>query len=367
MATAEEQSRDFTAATSSGRRLAFLDVLRGLAALAVLFQHMYQGLSPAFSTFTQQWFNFGAFGVALFFLVSGFIIPASLEKHRSLREFWKGRFFRLFPLYLFVLLVVIITDRLHLTPTMDPACHPQAWCIAANTTMMEEYLGVGPILAVAWTLGLEMVFYILCSLAFALGWLRHSRALVLWCSGALLVLTGLGLLVHRSYPAGRFGLLATCFLGTLLYRVYKGVARTRDLWVLLPLWLALLAGFWLRYAVYPSHAELPDFRFSMASVTFSWAGAYLLFLTLFALRSAATFPRPLEWLGKISYSFYLNSDYIPPVLMMGNPLGVHTQLLLVAIVVLVLLVVSAATYYGIERPAMRLGRTSAHRKTLMVA
>ena len=228
MPTVEEQGKDFTAVTSSGRRLAFLDVLRGLAALAVLFQHLYQGLSPAFNVFSQHWLNFGAFGVALFFLVSGFIIPASLEKHRSLREFWRGRLFRLFPLYLFVLIVVLITDAKHLTPTMDPGCHPRLWCIAANTTMMEEYVDVGPILAVAWTLGLEMVFYILCSVAFALGWLRHSRALVLWSSGVLLVLTGAGLLSHRSFPAGRLGLLATCFLGTLLYRVYKGAARMRD-------------------------------------------------------------------------------------------------------------------------------------------
>ncbi len=46
------------------------------------------------------WFNAGQYGVFVFFLVSGYIIPASLERKGSVRGFWVSRAFRLYPLYL---------------------------------------------------------------------------------------------------------------------------------------------------------------------------------------------------------------------------------------------------------------------------
>ncbi|MBX6766364.1 MAG: acyltransferase, partial [Actinomadura rubrobrunea] len=43
-------------------------------------------------------FDPGHYGVLVFFLVSGYIVPASLERHGSVRAFWISRFFRLYPL-----------------------------------------------------------------------------------------------------------------------------------------------------------------------------------------------------------------------------------------------------------------------------
>ena len=44
--------------------------------------------------------DLGKYGVLLFFLVSGYVIPMSLERHGSLRRFWIGRLFRIYPAYL---------------------------------------------------------------------------------------------------------------------------------------------------------------------------------------------------------------------------------------------------------------------------
>ena len=82
-------------------RLEFLDALRGLAAFAVILQHAGQNLSPSYSAFAFSIFDLGNFGVTVFFLCSGFIIPISLERQGSLRSFWIRRFFRLYPLYWF--------------------------------------------------------------------------------------------------------------------------------------------------------------------------------------------------------------------------------------------------------------------------
>jgi peptidoglycan/LPS O-acetylase OafA/YrhL len=41
-----------------------------------------------------QWFDPGTYGVMVFFLVSGYIILASLERSGSVRRFWVSRLFR---------------------------------------------------------------------------------------------------------------------------------------------------------------------------------------------------------------------------------------------------------------------------------
>jgi len=89
-------------------RLEFLDTVRGVAALVVALQHTSEQVWPQVLGWSHTWFRPGEFGVLAFFLCSGFIIPASLEKRGRLGEFWIGRFFRLWPLYLSALLIVVV-------------------------------------------------------------------------------------------------------------------------------------------------------------------------------------------------------------------------------------------------------------------
>jgi len=74
-------------------RFEFLDVARGIAALAVLLQHSAEIAFPSLRHFSESIFNFGMFGVTLFFLVSGFIIPISMERAGTLKAFWSRESF----------------------------------------------------------------------------------------------------------------------------------------------------------------------------------------------------------------------------------------------------------------------------------
>src|SRR4051794_2081867 len=96
MLTAESRT---AAPATSGSRLAWLDAIRGVGASAVLLEHLLYRFLPGLRPY---WFNLGMYGVLVFFLVSGYIIPASLEHRGDVRAFWIGRFFRLYPLYLLV-------------------------------------------------------------------------------------------------------------------------------------------------------------------------------------------------------------------------------------------------------------------------
>src|ERR1700738_829750 len=100
-------------AAGSGSRLAWLDVLRGLAALAVVFDHTSYYALQHVRHIIYQWFDPGNYGVFVFFIISGYIVPASLEGKGSVRTFWVSRLFRLYPLYLLAAALAVALYLVH--------------------------------------------------------------------------------------------------------------------------------------------------------------------------------------------------------------------------------------------------------------
>src|SRR3954462_14587858 len=87
-------------------RLDFLDALRGVAVCLVLLQHLGELLFPAVGRLSTHGVQLGQLGVTVFFLCSGFIIPAGEDggppgrgRRAAVAGFWPGRLFRLCPLY----------------------------------------------------------------------------------------------------------------------------------------------------------------------------------------------------------------------------------------------------------------------------
>ena len=77
---------------SAVERWVFLDAARGVASIAVVLKHsIWFSFSWAPYIFSTVW-SPGRFGVVLFFFVSGYIVPHSLERRKSLKSFWVGRF-----------------------------------------------------------------------------------------------------------------------------------------------------------------------------------------------------------------------------------------------------------------------------------
>src|SRR5438105_3648135 len=83
------------------RRFQELDGLRGLAALSIVLFHY---LSRYDQIYTPRGdvpfgFSYGANGVALFFVISGFVIFMTLKRCKTALDFLVSRFSRLFPAY----------------------------------------------------------------------------------------------------------------------------------------------------------------------------------------------------------------------------------------------------------------------------
>lgn len=163
------------------QKIIFAQQLRGVAALLVVVTHYfgvywgaqeavaYLSASPSLHMATPPWtlyFDFpyakGPFGVALFFLVSGFVIPFSLQA-RSLPGFLLGRVFRIYPTYLFCLmcgmLAVWLSSHYWRLPfPVGPAR------LLSNALLLNNLSGEAAVDGVNWTLAIEIKFYLLAAL-----------------------------------------------------------------------------------------------------------------------------------------------------------------------------------------------------------
>jgi peptidoglycan/LPS O-acetylase OafA/YrhL len=132
-------------------RLQALDLIRFIAAIAVVLYHYLAQPNPSFPKLAAI-AQFGYLGVPLFFMISGFVIAASAEQRTSL-QFVIARAARLYPAYW---LAVLFTSAIVWLLGTNP---PSAGQILANLTMLNDYAGIANIDGVYWTLQVELKFY----------------------------------------------------------------------------------------------------------------------------------------------------------------------------------------------------------------
>jgi peptidoglycan/LPS O-acetylase OafA/YrhL len=133
-----------------------------------------------------------AVGVALFFLVSGFVIPYSLQRN-GLGGFAIRRFFRIYPT-LWVVQILVLTTLAWQAHKHGIAFPYRPALVASNALLINSYLGHLFIEGVCWTLLVEEMFYLICSVC---AWRRvlDNPATVLLVS---LGLTGIALVSYHA-------------------------------------------------------------------------------------------------------------------------------------------------------------------------
>src|SRR5260370_5608241 len=146
--------------TGRGTRLAWRDVLRGLAALAVVFDHVSYYVLQHVRSVVYQWFDPGNYGVFVFFIISGYIVPASLERKGSVRTFWVSRLFRLYPLYLLAVGIAGAFYFAHFGAGRGGDSDPET-SIPSPLLMMSNVLAAQNLPHVVWRLSYERAFYLL--------------------------------------------------------------------------------------------------------------------------------------------------------------------------------------------------------------
>lgn len=164
------------------RRIVELDALRALAAINLVlfhFTHVYSVKFGYSSSLGFEW-PFGAYGVEMFFILSGFVNSMSLLRRGKPVDFVAARLIRIIPIFLLVIIANVWI--LQLAPMNQQVPTSQ---FLANMTLMPRVLGYECLDPVMWTLQIEMMFYATLIGLYKLGALK--RYFLGW--GTLLVLS----------------------------------------------------------------------------------------------------------------------------------------------------------------------------------
>ncbi|MGZ5000470.1 MAG: acyltransferase family protein [Methylomonas sp.] len=358
--------------------VAYLDSIRGLAAMAVITEHyvIAYGL-PCQGQRCQQildtppfnfWWDGGA-AVSMFFVLSGMVLSLKYFRsghhpdltHFNLFNYISSRLFRLWPPYLVVLMLSAVlylkASDIPFNSTLLPASDwlTQMW--RANPLSPEHMVSEAMLLKMpdnivllpqAWTLTIELVLSLLLPLGLLLA--ERGSVWLLFFSGLAVTLLGvspflwhflMGLMIAKHYP---------------VLNSYLSRKRWRR-------WLVLIAAILLY--TFGGLFQNVDIQESIVWASSGLTAALVLVFASSSERTQAVLTHPiLRQIGRISYSAYLIHMVIllcitPRILHWLEPnladhlmLWVGGYLLSVAII----LVLSAIGYRFLEIPSISIGR-----------
>jgi peptidoglycan/LPS O-acetylase OafA/YrhL len=227
--------------TDSRHRLAHVDYMRGLAALAVMWFHFTTANDDCPPGLLKMSGHYGYLGVDVFFVISGFVIPyAMAARGYRLRtdalRFFLARIVRLEPPYLAsVMLCVALPYVAYLTPwSRGDLPDTDLRDVVLHAAYLVPWVnGAGWLNAAYWTLAIEFQFYIIMLfIAPALigGSQSSARLLLLGTLAAALLLGGDLRLVFAYLPLFAFGFLTFLWLERHLHGIE------------IALWAAVFAG-----------------------------------------------------------------------------------------------------------------------------
>jgi peptidoglycan/LPS O-acetylase OafA/YrhL len=330
-----------------------LDAMRASAILMVVLYHWGIPVS-------------GALGVIVFFVLSGFLITGMLIKEHgrtgtiAIGRFYGRRAFRIFPaFYLCWIVTIILILRAHAEVNWKQAFESFFYLADYGRALLPLKDQITYPMGVSWSLAVEEQFYLLWPLtllwilkrrrpAVAVAWIIAT----LWVWRAVLVV---GFHVSWDYAYNAFdtradALMVGCWLALILFRGRFTSATLRWLsskWlVLFPvLGLAVMNTLETRGAI---HSTAQVVEFTVAPVLIA---ILLLQWIYWGLTDWTFLEHPfIKFIARISYSLYLYHG----IVFWQIPWVTHLHHANRVVTAALCLILSAASYYGIERPFMQM-------------
>jgi peptidoglycan/LPS O-acetylase OafA/YrhL len=358
-------------------RFPLFDSLRAIAALCVFLGHTVTGTysyaqHPTLFVCAAQ---LADQGVAIFFLISGFLLYRPfLTARRSgrtvrLRDFYRRRVLRIVPAYWVALTVFIALGFVSGITSGN-------WWLFYGFGQIYSLNTIPHGIGVAWTLCIEITFYaVLPAFAFAAARLGRGRGSMRVDIALLLALSAASLVFRAHFNAfsdyATVSTLAGYFpwfaLGMGLAIASVSEANRRQSSPVIRavsdhptlLWAAAAVGSVLLYELYTATHSIAT---SLAThLLYALVALCILLPGVFG-ETAGGLPRrvlrlrALGWIGLISYSFYLYHTIVIAQLAKGIRAGnlPHSYVFVLVVSFLLSCAVAAVSYYVVERPMMRL-------------
>lgn len=205
-------------------RLHFIDFLRGIAIILVVMIHISHFYTQ-FSNLSQ----FGYLGVQIFFILSGFVLPLSMNDNQyKIQYFYKFLLKRLIRLEIPYFIALVITILILFLKHED-----NKWIslFITNLTYSAGVLNMKWASGVFWTLGIEFQFYILLAFLYTT-FFNHSNFIFISSFLISLIISysisdgnflfywfpffGLGIILFR-YKCTKINIFTFCFLSLLCF------------------------------------------------------------------------------------------------------------------------------------------------------
>lgn len=363
--------------TGTGK-LDYIDALRGIAALSILIYHIYGRIgSYPIQIVPERFINLTLAGIPLFFIISAFTLYLSMDnkagEKRKFLKFYLRRFFRIAPLFYLLLILVVLEDVIIQK-------RPPSWLeVLSNFTftfnLVPQYSR--SLFSDGWTVGVEMLFYLVLPLIFIkVNNIWRSILLfigIYWLSkgGRPLMGTIIGENVMMSTNYNFYNSLHWAYIfpvGVICYLIYKLYLPKIRSKYRAPAALGMLSLSSIILFVFINNPALYDLYEPLVGLTnwllMSSIAFVLLIISLSLHPNRLIVNRFTRFYGTISYSLYLIHPFlVEPLKQVYGYIYDHTiystDLSLFLCILLTLLIVtpiSLLTYRVIESPGIRYGK-----------
>ena len=334
--------------------LYFLDLLRIVAFVTVLIGHKFQGSlqaaadNPAYAS----WFRAvvrallpfsegGAFGVMLFFLVSGYIITQVVQQERT-AVFVVKRLLRIYPLYVFACLLEMAVQA------SQGSLQTLGWDVrVAQWLLMGDWVGAPYTLgAVEWTLRVELIFYAFMAVAARVGVLRNtSVAIAVYVGVAAVLFWAPPWPRHAGWSDGYFNLYFPMLLIGSAIRLAQSAPRVVQVWAVAAIALILALSLWHTAQIQPRWQHHHFLQLALAVFVLSWLARQRIRLAALGLL-----------LSDLSYAVYLLHNWLWDVLKQPAQAITSWPLLVNVLILAQLFGVCYLAMRWVEKPGIRLGK-----------
>jgi exopolysaccharide production protein ExoZ len=298
------------------KKIDAIQALRGIAAIAVVVGHIWSITIV------------GDYAVDVFFVISGFTMVYASQRQfgssSSVYPFLLRRFIRIYPTYWLCLIVLI--------SIFGVASFNTSRRLLLSIFLLSEQQA--PVLPPAWTLIIEVYFYIIFSLFL---FLPRQRAVVGICS-TLLLLACLHSVAHFDILMRYTNPIILLFAaGVALANAYCNCCRVSKIGSSI---LITVSVFWVLALALPHHDDGWPWR-----VLLLGPPAIMLFAGAVMTRPITLLSwKPLQELGDASYSIYISHWIFVSIL---PPPGYHFAPLVIA------LIFGMGLHYAVERPFLK--------------